>query len=174
MWPPMAHSPRLSGWNNDIKNQIYDQTILFTTRYLTDTRDGRAKPGDIIQEKLDSTKYKNPVFEPILADPTVVKADDGWFYAYGTMDDWGDGKGSRLIPVVRSKDLVHWTYVKDAFLKTCLEGKGRHLGAGSGESEWQIPYVLRLFDLGRPNPGVGLAIADSPAGPFVPIMESFF
>ena len=38
-------------------------------------------------------EYKNPVFEPIMADPTVVKADDGWFYAYGTQDDWGDGKG---------------------------------------------------------------------------------
>jgi len=45
--------------------------------------------------------YTNPVFEPILADPTVVRADDGWFYAYGTQDDWGDGHGSRLIPVVK-------------------------------------------------------------------------
>jgi arabinan endo-1,5-alpha-L-arabinosidase len=122
---------------------------------------------DIIQEKLDSTKYKNPVFEPILADPTVVKADDGWFYAYGTMDNWGDGKGAHLIPVVRSKDLVHWTYVKDAFLsKPAWKEKG---GIWAPEvvkvnGKYHMYYAYSTW--GDPDPGVGLAIADSPAGPF--------
>jgi arabinan endo-1,5-alpha-L-arabinosidase len=122
---------------------------------------------DIIQEKLDSTKYKNPVFEPILADPTVIKADDGWFYAYGTMDNWGDGKGAHLIPVVRSKDLVHWTYVKDAFLsKPAWKEKG---GIWAPEvvkvnGKYHMYYACSTW--GDPNPGVGLAIADSPAGPF--------
>lgn len=33
--------------------------------------------------------YVNPVFEPVLADPGVLRAEDGSFYVYGTEDDWG-------------------------------------------------------------------------------------
>jgi arabinan endo-1,5-alpha-L-arabinosidase len=122
---------------------------------------------DYIKEKQDSAKYKNPVFQPILADPTVVKADDGWFYAYGTMDNWGDGNGAHLIPVVRSKNLVQWTYVKDAFLtKPVWKEKG---GIWAPEvvkvnGKYYMYYAYSTW--GDPNPGVGLAIADSAAGPF--------
>ena len=54
--------------------------------------------------RTSSHKYHNPVFEPILADPTIVKADDGWFYAYGTQDNWGDGNPAHLVasPIQRS------------------------------------------------------------------------
>src|SRR5690606_20774969 len=54
-------------------------------------------------------QFTNPVFEPILADPTVLRDPvSGVFYAYGTQDDWGDGAGSRLVPVLKSKDLSKW------------------------------------------------------------------
>ncbi|WP_431804075.1 hypothetical protein [Halobacillus andaensis] len=36
----------------------------------------------------DST-YQNPVFEPVLADPSIIEGEDGYFYAYGTEDAWG-------------------------------------------------------------------------------------
>ncbi|WP_396266269.1 family 43 glycosylhydrolase [Halobacillus amylolyticus] len=64
-----------------------------------------------IQEK----NYTNPVFEPVLADPTVIKADDGSFYAYGTEDAWGEETDTKLIPIVRSQNLTDWEYVGEAF-----------------------------------------------------------
>jgi arabinan endo-1,5-alpha-L-arabinosidase len=112
-------------------------------------------------------KYRNPVFEPILADPTVIKADDGWFYAYGTQDNWGDGKPGHLVAVVRSKNLTDWTFVNDAFLtKPSWKEKG---GIWAPEvvkvnGKYHLYYAYSTW--GDPNPGIGLAIADAPAGPF--------
>jgi arabinan endo-1,5-alpha-L-arabinosidase len=59
------------------------------------------------------TYYTNPVFAPTFADPTIVNADDGYFYAYATEDYW-EGK-DHLIAIIRSTDLVNWKYVTDAF-----------------------------------------------------------
>ncbi|HWZ35274.1 MAG TPA: hypothetical protein VNW51_03905, partial [Mucilaginibacter sp.] len=62
----------------------------------------KPEPTDIIPEG----KYKNPVFEPILADPAVIKdTATATFYAYGTEDDWGDGKGDHLVAIVKSTNL---------------------------------------------------------------------
>lgn len=57
--------------------------------------------------------YTNPVFSPVLADPSIVK-HEGYFYAYGTENNWGKDGGYHLVPVVRSRDLVNWTFVNDA------------------------------------------------------------
>jgi hypothetical protein len=63
--------------------------------------------------------YRNPVtagFADTFADPTVVRGDDGSWYAYGTSDPLREGEGQpHRIPTARSTDLVHWTYVGDAF-----------------------------------------------------------
>ncbi|MBE9460682.1 family 43 glycosylhydrolase [Dyadobacter subterraneus] len=118
-------------------------------------------------KKESSNRYHNPVFEPILADPSVIKADDGWFYAYGTQDNWGDGNPGHLVAVVRSKNLTNWTFLKDAFLtKPDWKEKG---GIWAPEvvkvnGKYHLYYAYSTW--GDPNPGIGLAIADSPAGPF--------
>lgn len=50
--------------------------------------------------------YKNPVFrEFLVADPTVIRAEDGNFYLYATES------GKNNIPILRSSDLVNWTKV---------------------------------------------------------------
>ena len=51
--------------------------------------------------------YENPVFIPDLADPTVVRAKDGWFYAYGTQNQWYEGV-TRITPVITSYS-IHYT-----------------------------------------------------------------
>lgn len=111
--------------------------------------------------------YRNPVFEPVLADPTVIRGDNGWFYAYGTNEDWGDGQGTRLVPIIRSKNLTDWTYVRAAFLsKPNWKEQG---GIWAPEvvkvnSKFHMYYAYSTW--GDPNPGIGLAVADSAAGPF--------
>jgi arabinan endo-1,5-alpha-L-arabinosidase len=120
-----------------------------------------------IQVTADSLKYINPVFEPVLADPTVIKGDDGWFYAYGTMDDWGDGKGPRKIPVIRSKNLSQWEYVGEAFTaKPTWKEKGGIWAPDIAKVAGKYHLYYAFSTWGDPNPGIGLAIADHPAGPF--------
>jgi arabinan endo-1,5-alpha-L-arabinosidase len=124
--------------------------------------------------KTGSAKYLNPVFEPILADPTVVRADDGWFYAYGTMDDWGDGNGPRLVPVVRSKTLTDWAYVGDAFLKKpSWKEKGGIWAPDVVKVDGKYLMYYAFSTWGDSDPGIGLAIADAPAGPFTDLGKLF-
>jgi len=116
-----------------------------------------------------ATTYTNPVFEPVLADPSVVRdAKTGLFYAFGTANDWGDGKGTRWIPMLQSKDLTSWEYVKDA-----LTQKPQWKSAGGiwapdvnlVNGKYYLYYAFSTW--GDPDPGIGLAIADSLRGDFV-------
>lgn len=113
--------------------------------------------------------FRNPVFEPVFADPTVIKANDGFFYGYATEDGWNFGEPAHLIAIIKSKDLVEWEYVGDAFAtKPVWEGKTNgFLWAPDIEyvnGKYYLYYSLSIWD--DPNPGIGLAISDTPTGPF--------
>ena len=56
--------------------------------------------------------YTNPVFDSDFPDPTVVRASDGWFYAYATQGPVGDGVHN--IQLARSRDLIGWERMPDA------------------------------------------------------------
>lgn len=119
------------------------------------------------QPKSKSTQYANPVFEPVLADPSIVKAADGWFYGYGTEDDWGDGKGNRLVPVLKSKDLIKWTIVGNAFsVKPTWKNQGGlwAVDVVMVNNTYHMYYSYSLW--GDPNPGIGVATSTTPNGPF--------
>src|SRR3954454_18044906 len=66
-----------------------------------------------------TTTYRNPVsagFADTYADPSVARGPDGWWYAVGTSAPWREGEGTgHYLPISRSRDLVHWAYVGDAF-----------------------------------------------------------
>lgn len=113
------------------------------------------------------TVYENPVFEPVLADPSLIRSEDGTFYVYGTEDDWGDGKGSRLIPILRSDDLIEWEVVGDAFTRKPdwkLEGGLWAPDIVYHEGKYLLYYAFSTW--GDEDPGIGVATADDPAGPF--------
>jgi len=111
--------------------------------------------------------YHNPVFEPVLADPSLVQGDDGYIYAYGTEDDWGDRKGTHLVPVVRSKDLVKWEFVRDAFeAKPSWKGAGGIWAPDVSKHGSQYYMYYSMSTWGDANPGIGVAVADRPEGPF--------
>src|SRR4051794_11288195 len=62
--------------------------------------------------------YTNPVsktFADTFADPTVIRGQDGYWYAYATSDPLRSGEGTpHRVPTARSADLVDWTFVGDA------------------------------------------------------------
>lgn len=59
--------------------------------------------GTFTPQSTNSSSYQNPVFTPDLADPTVIKANDGWFYAYGTENTWTNEK-HHIVPIIKSKN----------------------------------------------------------------------
>lgn len=115
--------------------------------------------------------YNNPVWEPILADPTIIR-HEGTYYAYGTQDDgvWGNEYGLKYIPIIQSDDLVTWSYIGSVFTGVTRPSWGT-LNAGL----W-APDIVKVGDKfllyyslsawGDPNPGIGVASADHPAGPW--------
>src|SRR5690606_21355767 len=90
------------------------------------------------------------------------------FYAYGTEDHWGDQKGSRLVPVLESEDLIQWKYVGEAFQKKSSWKKAGGIWAPDINyinGQYYLYYSYSTW--GDKDPGIGLAIADSPKGPFL-------
>lgn len=113
--------------------------------------------------------YQNPVFEPVLADPSVIRGQDGYFYAYGTEDDWGGAHGPHLMPILKSKDLTKWEFVSDALAeKPVWKEDGGGLWAPDISLHPNGKYYLyyAFSSWGDPNPAIGVATADHPAGPF--------
>jgi arabinan endo-1,5-alpha-L-arabinosidase len=113
--------------------------------------------------------YNNPVFTSAMADPTVIQDPKSkLFYSYGTEDNWQDGKGEKLIPILESKDLIHWRYVGDAFMNKPNWKQEGYLWAPDVEyigNKYFLYYAYSTW--GDPNPGIGLAISDVPQGPFL-------
>lgn len=123
-------------------------------------------------EQIVVTDYSNPVWEPVLADPSVIRGDDGMFYAFGTQDNsqWGDFFGVRYIPILQSPDLVNWTYAGQVFRAIDTPTWGT-MGAGLWApdvvkigTKYVLYYSLSVW--GDPNPGIGVASADAPLGPW--------
>jgi arabinan endo-1,5-alpha-L-arabinosidase len=117
-----------------------------------------------------SRDYSNPVYNGNAGDPAVFRAG-GAFYVYTTQTA-SDGTGPHL-PVLRSDDLVDWTYVGDALPALpdwALEGPNRDTWAPhviEHNGRYQLYYSARHRSSG--DMAIGVAVADVPAGPFTPI-----
>lgn len=113
--------------------------------------------------------YVNPVLDRDFPDPAVLRADDGWFYAYATQST---AAGTVFnLQVARSRDLVSWEHLGEA-----LPAKPRWAA-----STWKFwaPHVIHdreqrryvMYYSAEPDSAKGkcLAVASSPlpSGPFV-------
>lgn len=115
----------------------------------------------------DTLYYQNPIFEPVLADPTVIY-DGEFFYAYGTEDNWGEEGGYHLVPVIQSKDLVNWQFLGNSMAQKPNWKERGGIWAPDVTKVGNRFFMYYSFSTwGDPNPGIGLAIANSPEGPFV-------
>jgi len=118
-------------------------------------------------EEISGQTYINPVFEPVMADPSIIRAEDGWFYCYATEDVWGYELDSHLVPIIRSIDLVHWEYVGDAFEEKPDWNGFKYIWAPDiqyFDGTYYLYYSLSTWN--DDNPGIGVATSSSPEGPF--------
>jgi arabinan endo-1,5-alpha-L-arabinosidase len=114
--------------------------------------------------------YANPVLDADFPDPTVIRAPDGLYYAYGTQTQ---RKGKWInIQLARSSDLVHWQHLGEAL-------PAKPSWASSTQDFW-APHVQRagtryiMYFSAKPDTSderhglcLAVATASSPAGPFV-------
>lgn len=109
--------------------------------------------------------YTNPIISATsAADPTVIRAQDGYFYLYATQTD------KYWIPIYRSKDLVHWEFQRTAFrnaTKPTIPGGGAYWAP-------EIRYInnkyVLYFSWAKWGDGsksyTAVATSDSPLGDF--------
>ena len=109
------------------------------------------------------TGYRNPVVDYSLPDPSVIQGEDGYYYLYATED-------IRNLPIHRSKNLVDWEFVGTAFTKETrptFEPKG---GLWAPDINRIGDNYVLYYSMSRWGQewtcGIGVATADSPAGPF--------
>lgn len=107
--------------------------------------------------------YHNPVINYSLPDPSVVKADDGFYYLYATED-------IRNLPIHRSKNLLDWEYVGTAFTERTrpdFEPKGGLWAPDVSKigDKYVMHYSMSVWG-GEWTCGIGCATADKPEGPF--------
>jgi arabinan endo-1,5-alpha-L-arabinosidase len=116
--------------------------------------------------------YRNPVHDHEAPDPAVMRDADGTFYAYTTQSTYG---GELVhVPVLRSDDLVHWTFLGDALPEQPRWGGGDtwapHVFA-RGDGRYVLYVSVRSDALGIMQ--VATAVADRPQGPFEPVGRPF-
>ena len=112
-------------------------------------------------------QYSNPVLDADFPDPAVLRADDGFYYAYATQ-----GNGAN-IQAARSRDLVEWQRLGDAlpqkptWAARTQDFWAPHVHAAGGR---YYLYYSAKPDAALADPAQGLclavATAASPAGPF--------
>lgn len=115
--------------------------------------------------------YANPVLANDAPDPSVIRAEDGAFYAY-TTQAYHDVEFITL-PILRSTDLVTWQLVGDAFAG---DARPSWIVPGKGNGDVWAPHIARIggkyllyyaaSSARTLTFGIGVAAADSPTGPF--------
>jgi len=130
-----------------------------------------------VVQQAPSRTYQNPIsrdFADTYADPSVIKAKDGYWYAYATSDPLREGQ-TEIVPmhVARSADLVRWEYLGPIF-----SAANRPAWADPTSFFWAPDirflngrYVLYYTVTNTAdNPGddsaIGVATAPTPAGPW--------
>ena len=97
--------------------------------------------------------YTNPVFGYDSPDPTVQRDREGNFWCYATNCQ------TRV-----SKDLVHWTDVKDVFTTPTWNGNGFNVWAADVnyiDGRYVMYYALAQWD-NLTETGIGVAVGDTP------------
>jgi arabinan endo-1,5-alpha-L-arabinosidase len=116
----------------------------------------------------DST-YTNPVLNVVFADPAVIKAPNGWFYAYATRT-YHKEKKMVTMQVAKSRDLVHWKYLDDGMPVKPSWADSTHQFWAPDIRYDKTSKTYYLYFASRHNGSnrhcVGVATSKSPAGPF--------
>lgn len=157
-------------------------TVVFALSLLFLSGTGQAQQGSAAGQPQDmDDTYTNPVsggafaeaypFDNAFPDPAIIKAKDGYWYAYDT-----------TISIARSKDLVNWEYMGDVFSDANRPDWHPDEGANYWapdvrylDGKYYLYYSLVVFSPeGRYNT-IGVVTGPTPIGPWTdsggPVIE---
>jgi arabinan endo-1,5-alpha-L-arabinosidase len=150
-----------------IRNDLY---LIFACFILQSCNLFDKSKEDTISEQttqLVKEFYTNPVYNKDFADPTVIKAANGYYYGYATNRYVNDKNVN--IQVIKSKNLVDWEIIGDAMPTKPTRA----------DKDFWAPHVLYdsakklyfLYYSGESNTKegkcLGVATSSSAAGPFI-------
>ncbi|MET9256404.1 family 43 glycosylhydrolase [Streptomyces sp. NPDC003717] len=130
-----------------------------------------ARPAAAAPGRAPAATYRNPVTAGTVdtfPDPAVIRGKDGLWYAYGTQNPVFQSRGEsgeRMLPILRSADLTHWSYAGQVFTP------GTQPAWHGGSRLWapDIRYADGHYTLYYSVPDrdtVGVATAPTPTGPW--------
>ena len=107
---------------------------------------------------------RQPVIDMSAPDPTVIRAEDGTFYLYATED-------MRNVPIFHSANLVDWKLVGTAFTDNSRPKWLPKGGIWAPDiqrvgGKYHLYYAKSVWG-GEWDAGIGVAVSNSPTGPFV-------
>lgn len=116
-----------------------------------------------IEAVVQKNTYANPVYNSSMPDPSVIQASDGTFYLYATED-------IRNTPILKSKNLVDWTYTTTAFTEATRPNFEPNGGLWAPDinyinGKYVLYYSMSVWGK-EETCGIGIAVADHPEGPF--------
>lgn len=125
-----------------------------------------------------SVPYTNPVLDQDFPDPGVVRASNGWYYAYATQSVVG-GRDVN-IQAARSRDLATWEYLGEAlpqkpeWAETTQDFWAPHVVERDGRFTMYYSAAPDPVGMTDTDPGLCLAVAtaERPEGPFVDVGRS--
>lgn len=124
-----------------------------------------AVPRSEVENK--SQFYTNPLEDINFPDPTVIKAENGTYYAYAT-NTKKDGDQIN-IQILKSRDLLHWQTLPDAMPEKPIWANtdfwAPHVAYNENTKKYYLFYSGESNDenLGK---CLGVAVSDTPEGPF--------
>ncbi|WP_084468045.1 family 43 glycosylhydrolase [Promicromonospora sukumoe] len=136
-----------------------------------DVATSAAPPKPAAPPSTPSATYTNPVTAGVtdtFPDPAVIRGKDGAWYAYGTQNPVFNSQGEpgeRILPILRSTDLVTWEYAGEVIQPDEVPATWR-----DNSRAWapDIRYVdgEYLLTYGLSTGGLAVATAPTPTGPW--------
>jgi arabinan endo-1,5-alpha-L-arabinosidase len=126
-------------------------------------------------------RYRNPIsrsFADTFADPAVIQAKDGWWYAYSTADPLRAGDEPGIMHIARTRNFVDWQY-----MGTVFDESNRPSWATATSGLWapDVRYVNGQYVIyftvtdttlnAGDDSAIGVATSPSPVGPWTPTDE---
>lgn len=113
--------------------------------------------------------YVNPVLARDFPDPAVLRAPDGWFYAYATQSSQGDRMLN--IQVARSRDLLRWEHLGDALPQKPSWARSKQQFWAPDVIYDAVQRKFFMYYSAEPDREDGrclaVAVSAEPAGPFL-------
>ena len=137
----------------------WSRILLGVTALVGNTAHG--DPGGIAPE--EGARFGNPVIFADYSDPDVIRAGDDYYLVSSSF------QRVPAIPILRSRDLVHWTivgHVADALPSPAFDTPLHNQGVWAPSIRLHAGVYFLYY--GDPDRGLFLSTAPHPAGPWSP------